>query len=466
VKEQPRLISFVSGKGGVGKTSLAVNFAWLCSQVYKTVLIDLDFQNQGATGMMIRKLPSDTCGVFEVLHGACDAKINPGQIDKNLYFVPAISLLNPPNYGVIADTLRSPSLKENLSEYLESLVEQSEFKIVVLDCHGGLDYSSVAAHKLSNDTLVVTEADVVAFNGTLELLEFYEYHDEGVVPPPPEADGQEDALPAEDVRGEISLIVNRLPPRYRYSDINRTYTRLLTGYKGELKVKPEVASFIPDESFFSETFGDYPFSTQLAPKSVLARKTQLLMVEMLGLKDEQLKKYKPLRKLRSPRFRKKIKTTTLSAESKNIRNVLYAFGWLVTAISVGILAFIVWAIYDTIRTDAIQRQTAALTGPVKIQSAPHDYTVVIAVVVVVALALTVFYSLRAMVGMIFYYNDRYKFQRAIVHVLGKPITVWQRLALFKLWTLRWGTLVSPIVIGLFLGLYLIVIIVMMFQGKG
>ncbi len=456
MKDQTRLISFVSGKGGVGKTSLAVNFAWLCSQVYKTVLIDLDFQNQGATGMMIRKLPSNTCGVFEVLQGACDAKINPGQIDKNLYFVPAISLLNPPNYGVIADTLRSPSLKENLSQYLESVVEQSDFKIVVLDCHGGLDYSSVAAHKLSNDTLVVTEADVVSFNGTLELLEFYEYHDQGVVPPPPE-DGQKEALPADDVRGDISVIVNRLPPRYGYSDINRTYTRLLGSYKGELKLKPEVASFIPDESFFSETFGDYPFSTQLAPKSVLARKTQLLLIELLGLTDEQLKQYKPLQKLRKPRFRNKIKTTTLSKESKNIRNVLYAFGWLITAISVGILALILWVIYDAIRTE---------TAVPKLGSAPPpDYTAVIGVILVVTLALTLFYSFRAMLGMIFYYSDRYKFQRAIVHVLGKPITVWQRLALFKLWTLRWGTLLSPIVIGLFVGLYLIVIVVMAIQGK-
>jgi len=459
VKDQPRLISFVSGKGGVGKTSLAVNFAWLCSQLYRTVLVDLDFQNQGATGMMIRKLPSDTCGVFEVLHGDCDARINPGQVDKNLYFIPAISLLNPPNYSVISDTLRSAALKGNLSLYLESLAAQSDFEIVVLDCHGGLDYSSVAAHKLSNDTLVVTEADVVSFNGTLELLEFYEYHDQGAAAAA-ESVIPDDAPPADDVRGQISLIVNRLPPRYRYSDINRTYTRLLASYKGELKLKPEVASFIPDESFFSETFGDYPFSTQLAPKSVLARKTQLLMIELLGINDEQLNHYKPLRKLRSPRFRKKIKTTTLSKESKNIRNVLYAFGWLVTAISVGILAVILWVIYDAIRQSEIAANNAALTGPVKIANAPHDYTVVIGVVVVVALALTLFYSLRAMVGMIFYYNDRYKFQRAIIHVLGKPITVWQRLALVKLWTLR-----SPIVIGLFLGVYLIVIVVMAIRDK-
>ena len=48
----PLTVSFVSGKGGVGKTSLAANFALMARELAKTVFIDLDFQNQGATGLL------------------------------------------------------------------------------------------------------------------------------------------------------------------------------------------------------------------------------------------------------------------------------------------------------------------------------------------------------------------------------------------------------------------------------
>jgi cellulose biosynthesis protein BcsQ len=95
--ERLHRISFVSGKGGVGKTSLAVNFAWICSHFAKTLLVDLDFQNQGATGLLCSYLPGDC-------KGAVDHLLKPGRLeaadfvklDPDLYFIPAVPLKNPP----------------------------------------------------------------------------------------------------------------------------------------------------------------------------------------------------------------------------------------------------------------------------------------------------------------------------------------------------------------------------------
>ena len=52
IDSKPLIISFVSGKGGVGKTMLAVAFARELSLGSRTLLIDLDFFNRGLTGLM------------------------------------------------------------------------------------------------------------------------------------------------------------------------------------------------------------------------------------------------------------------------------------------------------------------------------------------------------------------------------------------------------------------------------
>jgi len=49
---KPLVVSFVSGKGGVGKTMLAVAFARQLSKKGKTLLLDLDYFNRGLTGLL------------------------------------------------------------------------------------------------------------------------------------------------------------------------------------------------------------------------------------------------------------------------------------------------------------------------------------------------------------------------------------------------------------------------------
>src|SRR4051812_17509229 len=93
------------------------------------------------------------------------------EIRENLFFVPAF---DPSKSDRFASQPASSSFGLNgvlsLARIVDRLVELGNFSTVILDCHGGLDDSSFAAFIYSDTTFIVTEADKVAFSGTLELL--------------------------------------------------------------------------------------------------------------------------------------------------------------------------------------------------------------------------------------------------------------------------------------------------------
>ncbi len=73
----PVVIAFVSGKGGVGKTGLAANFGWICSRFAKTLLIDLDFQNQGLTGLFTPHAEfQDSSAVDAIIHAEAGRELD------------------------------------------------------------------------------------------------------------------------------------------------------------------------------------------------------------------------------------------------------------------------------------------------------------------------------------------------------------------------------------------------------
>ena len=397
----PLVISFVSGKGGVGKTSLAANFAWLCGRVGKTVLIDLDFQNQGATGLFLALLPTDACGASDALAGPNDfSRCEPIRVEENVFFIPAIPLHNPLEYSKMADLMRDPALVVRLRAFLNYLQSRFLFDILILDCHGGLDYVSVAAHALSDETVVVTEADTVTFNGTLELLDFYSAQRSsletaaiGAVAGSVLETPMFGAEPPEST-GRISFVVNRLPSKYRFRDVDSTYTRLIANYGGDLRLRPSVLSFIPEENFLAESFGEYPFCVKLAPTSVVARKLQLMMTDLIVPDPSTMRSYRPLRRLRSKRYRSKVREIVVSAESRNTKNIIYAFGWLWTLFSAAMVALICFSFSSLAAKDTVEELVLRY-----LQSRP------VGVSIVLFFLPFGYYCVRAQFGLMFYYNS-------------------------------------------------------------
>src|SRR6185369_11249208 len=84
-----RKIAFASGKGGVGKTLVAVNFAHCASTIRRTLLIDFDFQNQGASGLFASYLKTGCLNAFDLVTNQGIQTASPIEVRPNLFFAPA-----------------------------------------------------------------------------------------------------------------------------------------------------------------------------------------------------------------------------------------------------------------------------------------------------------------------------------------------------------------------------------------
>lgn len=148
-------IALLSGKGGSGKTTIALGIAELLSKCsIRVLLIDCDTATNGATyffekqlhtaNMMLNSLENDTESFEKIL-----------AVSENMYFIPAGSA--PGGSGQYTGDGR-------LKEFVQSLEKDTVFEIdvVLFDCQAG--YSSVMreAVKLSDIGLIVMEPDSIS----------------------------------------------------------------------------------------------------------------------------------------------------------------------------------------------------------------------------------------------------------------------------------------------------------------
>ena len=122
----PFCIAVVSGKGGVGKTMLASNVAWVCGQLDTTLLIDLDFQNQGATGLFKPHFDFSSANAFLNVSTSTGIDLaDVTMVDDNLYFLPAVSWRDQPTHDVIFEEVFGGSFHTKLQQFLTEKLAQT-----------------------------------------------------------------------------------------------------------------------------------------------------------------------------------------------------------------------------------------------------------------------------------------------------------------------------------------------------
>ena len=282
-------IAVVSGKGGVGKTIISANFARLVSYNQRMLLLDFDFPNQGLSGLLSDFLRAGCFSARELIEssGTIDAS-RVLSVDENLLFIPAFDPADKDRFSFNTNQIHVTELMTLLDYRISALTETLNLDLILMDCHGGLDHISYASFRTSDYTIVVSEPDLVTFNGTLELFDYYIENWASSSPkdlPTGDTSFTETlARRDEGVLGSNKLIflLNRLSGRFSYSQLLGLYERQLDSNFPLIAPMITRYVFVPSDGLLARSFSEFPFYIELLPESIFVQKLWLMYSDIFG----------------------------------------------------------------------------------------------------------------------------------------------------------------------------------------
>ncbi len=159
------IISFANQKGGVGKTTSAVNCAAALGALGKKVLLlDLDPQGNATSGVGIRRKTIKQSS-YDVIIGR--AKASEAITDtgfKNLFCIPSQIALAGAEFELIDTEKREMLLKNALSDI------EDEFDFIIIDCPPSLSILSINALAASTGIIIPMQCEFYALEGLSQLM--------------------------------------------------------------------------------------------------------------------------------------------------------------------------------------------------------------------------------------------------------------------------------------------------------
>ena len=165
---QPRIISIANQKGGVGKTTTAINLgAALAEEGYNVLLVDLDPQGNASTGLGIEP-ESREYTTYDLILEETDLKnvIYKTPVE-GLLIAPSTTDLSSADIEMMAIEKRSYLLHDALRQHA---IDAYELDFILIDCPPSLSLLTVNAMVASDSVLIPLQSEFFALEGLSQLM--------------------------------------------------------------------------------------------------------------------------------------------------------------------------------------------------------------------------------------------------------------------------------------------------------
>ena len=171
----PRILTLANQKGGVGKTTTAINLATALAAIGERVLIvDLDPQGNASTGLGISRIDRDVSS-YDLLMG--EAKVSSAAVMTsvpNVAIVPSTLDLLGVELTIAQQADRAFRLRDAFRAMSDLTINGQAVSYVLIDCPPSLNLLTINALVAADAVLVPLQCEFFALEGLSQLLQTIE----------------------------------------------------------------------------------------------------------------------------------------------------------------------------------------------------------------------------------------------------------------------------------------------------